>query len=190
MKVGFDGEEDLFFGDNDWFSGKGYWYEKDELQVKITSNAGWFVGSVAIKESNVKDLAEAIRQHPLLKAKGLQVSIRSHAIKIDQQEKIKPEDMIKALHVYGDYTRMGTLREVIRRIYKEGQKKGYPLGIKMRYVPNIADPRYPVTAGTKSILKYYEENRKAFSKTFGNKRAIQSRDSISTWKLPRQHSAK
>jgi hypothetical protein len=164
MKVGFDGEEDLFFGDNDWFSGKGYWYEKDELQVKITSNAGWFVGSVAIKESNVKDLAEAIRQHPLLKAKNLQVSIRSHAIKIDQQEKIKPDDMIKALHVYGDYTRMGTLREVIRRIYKEGQKKGYPLGIKMRYVPNIADPRYPVTAGTKSNIKILRGKQKSFLK--------------------------
>jgi hypothetical protein len=164
MKVGFDGEEDLFFGDNDWFSGKGYWYEKDELQVKITSNAGWFVGSIAIKESNVKDLAEAIRQHPLLKAKNLQVSIRSHAIKIDQQEKIKPDDMIKALHVYGDYTRMGTLREVIRRIYKEGQNKGYPLGIKMRYVPNIADPRYPVTAGTKSNIKILRGKQKSFLK--------------------------
>jgi hypothetical protein len=164
MKVGFDGEEDLFFGDNDWFSGKGYWYEKDELQVKITSNAGWFVGSAAIMEANVKDLAEAIRQHPLLKAKGLQISIRNHAIKIEQQEKIKPDDMIKALHVYGDYTRMGTLREVIRRIYKEGQKKGYPLGIKMRYVPNIADPRYPVTAGTKSNIKILRGKQKSFLK--------------------------
>ena len=72
--------------------------------------------------------------------------------------------MIKALHVYGDYTRMGTLREVIRRIYKEGQKKGYPLGIKMRYVPNIADPRYPVTAGTKSNIKILRGKQKSFLK--------------------------
>jgi hypothetical protein len=73
-----------------------------KVQVKITSNAGWFVGLAAIMEVNVKDLAKVIRQHPLLKAKSLHVSIRSHTIKIEQQECIKPDDMIKALQVYGD----------------------------------------------------------------------------------------
>ena len=119
LKVGFDKEEDQFFGDSDWFSGKGYWYEKDGLQVKIISNAGWFVGSIAVQETNAKDITEALKQHPLIIQKGrLQVEIRSHAIKIEQQEKIKQEDMVKALHVYGDYNRMATIRSVIMKIYK------------------------------------------------------------------------
>eukprot|EP00978_Attheya_sp_CCMP212_P005013 scaffold11078_cov48-Attheya_sp.AAC.1 len=106
--------------------GKGYWYEKDGLQVKIISNAGWFVGSIAGQETNVKDITEAIKQHPLIIQKGLQVEIRSHAVKIEQQEKIKQDDMVKALHVYGDYNRMATIQSVIMKIYKEGSKKGFP----------------------------------------------------------------
>jgi hypothetical protein len=164
IKVGFDKEEDQFFGDNDWFTGKGYWYEKDALQVKIISNAGWFVGSIAVQETNVKDVAEAINQHPLIIQKGLQVEIRSHAVRIEQQEKIKQEDMVKALNVYGDYNRMATIRSVLMKIYKEGNKKGFPLGIKMRFVPNIADPRYPVTSGTKSNIKILRGKQKSFLK--------------------------
>jgi predicted ribonuclease YlaK len=95
---------------------------------------------------NIKDFSEAVSQHPLLVSKGIQVEIRTHAIKIEQQEKLKQEDMVKALHVYGDYNKMATIREDIQQIYREGVKK-------MMFVPNIADPRYPVTAGTKSYIK-------------------------------------
>jgi predicted ribonuclease YlaK len=66
---------------------------------------------------NVKDYSEAVSQHPLLVAKDIQVEIRAHAIKIEQQEKLKKDDMVKALHVYGDYNKMATIREVIRRIW-------------------------------------------------------------------------
>jgi hypothetical protein len=164
IKVSFDVDEDRFFGDTDWFSGKGCWYEKDFLQVKIITCGGWFVGSVAMAGGNVKDFSEAVSQHPLLVSKGIQVEIRTHAIKIEQQEKLKQEDMVKALHVYGDYNKMATIRDVIRRIYREGVKKGYPLGVKMRFVPNIADPRYPVTAGTKSNIKILRGKQKSFLK--------------------------
>jgi hypothetical protein len=164
IKVSFDIDEDLFFGDTDWFSGKGCWYEKDFLQVKIITCAGWFVGSVAYQGGNVKDFSEAISQHPLLVSKNIQVEVRTHAIKIEQQEKLKKEDIVKALHVYGDYNKMATIREVLRRIYREGLTKGYPLGVKMRFVPNIADPRYPVTAGTKSNIKILRGKQKSFLK--------------------------
>jgi hypothetical protein len=55
MKVSFDVNKDLFFSDTDWFSGKGCWYKKDFLQVKIITCRGWFVGSVAMVGGNVKD---------------------------------------------------------------------------------------------------------------------------------------
>jgi hypothetical protein len=164
IRVSFDVDEDRFFGDTDWFSGRGCWYEKDFLQVKIVTCAGWFVGSVALIRGNVKDYSEAVSQHPLLVAKNIQVEIRAHAIKIEQQEKLKKDDTVKALHVYGDYNKMATIREVIRRIYREGITKGYPLGVKMRFVPNIADPRYPVTAGTKSNIKILRGKQKSFLK--------------------------
>lgn len=114
---------------------------------------------------NVKDYSEAASQHPLLVAKGIQVEIRAHVIKIDQQEKLKTEDMVKALHVYGDYNKMATIREVIRRIYRQGLKLGFPLGVKMWFVPNIVDPRYPVTtAGTKANIKILRGKQKSFLK--------------------------
>ena len=95
--------------------------------------------------------------------------------------------MIKALHVYGDYNRMATIRSVIMKIYKEGNnKKGFPLGIKMRFVPNIADPRYPVTSGTKSNIKILRGKQKSFLKNIQNKKVIQSRDSTSLSKKSRQ----
>jgi hypothetical protein len=78
---------------------------------------------------NVKDFSEAISQHPLLVFKGIQVEIRTHAIKIEQQEKLKQDNMVKALHVYSDYNKMATIREVLRRIYHEGLTKGYPLAL-------------------------------------------------------------
>ena len=162
VRVGFDEEEESFFGDRDWFSGKGYWYEKDDLQVKITANAGWFVGSSS--DTNMKDLAEAIRMHPLVKKSLLPISIRIHAIRIEQGEKFKTEDMIKAVHVYGDYNKMSTTRSVLRKIYKGGIENGFPLGIKMRFIPNIADPRYPVTVGTKSNVKILRGKQKSFLK--------------------------
>jgi hypothetical protein len=124
MKVSFDVDKDRFFGDTDWFSGKGCWYKKDFLQVKIITCAGWFVGSVAMVGGNVKDYLQAVSQHPLLVSKDIQVEIRAHAIKIEQQEKLKTDDMVKALHVYGDYNKMATIREVMRRIYREGLTKG------------------------------------------------------------------
>jgi hypothetical protein len=70
IKVSFDVDEDRFFGDTNWFSGEGCWYEKDFLQVKIIACGGWFVGLVAmIGGTNVKDFLEAVSQHPLLVSK-------------------------------------------------------------------------------------------------------------------------
>ena len=86
IKISFDVDEDRFFSDTDWFLGKGCWYEKDFLQVKIITCAGGFVGSVAMVGGNTKDFSEAISQHPLLVSKDIQVEIRTHAIKIEQQE--------------------------------------------------------------------------------------------------------
>jgi hypothetical protein len=162
IKVSFDINDNLFFSDTDWFWGKGCWYEKDFLQVKIITCRGWLVGSVATPGGNVKDCSEAVSQHPLPVAKGIRVEIRMHAVKIEQQEKIKQDDMVKALHMYGVYNKMATIREVTRRIYREGITKGYPLGVKMRFVPNII--QYLVTAGTKSNIKILRGKQKSFLK--------------------------
>jgi hypothetical protein len=113
IKVAFDVNDDRFFEDTDWFLGKGCWYKKDFLQVKIITCGGWFVGLVAIVGGNMKDFLGAMSQHPLLVSKGIHVEIRTHTIKIEQQEKLKQEDMVKALHVYSDYNKMATIREVI-----------------------------------------------------------------------------
>ena len=163
LKIGFDIDEDIFFK-NEWFSANDYWYDKDELQTKITMNCGWLVGSFASTDANSKDLGEALRQHPLIMSKGIDVATRIHAIRISQQERPQKEDMVRAVHIYCDYNKVAVVREVVRRIYKEGQKKGYPLGIKMRFVPNIADPRYPVTAATKANIKVLSSKQKRFLK--------------------------
>jgi hypothetical protein len=51
-----------------------------------------------------------------------------HAVKIEQQEKIKYNYMVKAIHAYGDYNKMAMIHKVMRSIYRgEGLTKGYPL---------------------------------------------------------------
>jgi hypothetical protein len=68
--------------------------------------------------------SEAVSQHPLLVPKGICVEVPMHAVKIEQQEKIKQDDMVKALHMYSNYNKMDMIREVMRRIYREGITKG------------------------------------------------------------------
>jgi hypothetical protein len=67
--------------------------------------------------------------------------------------------------VYGDYNKMAMIHKVLRRIYREGLTKGYPLAVKIRLVPNIADPQYLVTVvGTKSNIKILRGKQKTFLK--------------------------
>jgi hypothetical protein len=163
MRIAFDMEEEQFFGD-EWFKSRGYWLAKDKLQVRIICNIGWLMGSAAIQEANGKDLGEALRQIPDISAKSLPVDIRMHGIKLEQQEKINRKDQVKAANVYGDYTKAALTRQTIRKIYKDGKLNGFPLGQKMRFIPNIADARYPVTAGTRANIRVLRSKQKSFLK--------------------------
>jgi hypothetical protein len=163
MRIAFDTEEDRIFGD-EWFKSRGYWVAKDKLQVRIICNIGWLMGSAAIQEANGKDLGEALRQLPIISERSLSVDIRMHAIRLEQQEKINKKDLVRAANVYGDYNKAATIRQTIRKIYKDGKKDGFPLGQKMRFIPNIADARYPVTAGTRSNIRVLRSKQKSFMK--------------------------
>jgi hypothetical protein len=60
----------------------------------------------------------------------------------EQQERLKSEDMVKVLHIYGNCNSatiiwVKWLENIQRRI-----KKCYPLGIKMRSMPNIVDSKW------------------------------------------------
>jgi hypothetical protein len=163
MRLAFDIEDERFFGD-EWFKSRGYWMAKDKLQVRIICNIGWLMGSAAIQEANGKDLGEALRQVPLVNDKSLPVDIRMHGIKLEQQEKIPRKDQVRAANVYGDYNKAATTRQIIRKFYKDGKKDGFPLGQKMRFIPNIADARYPVTAGTRANIRVLRSKQKSFIK--------------------------
>jgi hypothetical protein len=162
LRIGFDIDEVQFFED-DWFKSRGYWVGKDKLQIRIICNVGWLMGSAAIQEANGKDLAEALRQLPGVKDK-LPLDIRMHGIKLEQQEKINRKDLVRCANVYGDYNKAAATRLIVRKIYKDGKRNGFPLGQKMRFIPNIADARYPVTAGTRANIRVLRGKQKTFLK--------------------------
>jgi hypothetical protein len=122
------------------------------------------MGSAAIQEANGKDLGEALRQLPIISKRSLSVDIRMHGIRLEQQEKINKKDLVRAANVYGEYNKAATIRQTIRKIYKDGKKDGFPLGQNMRFIPNIADVRYSVTAGTRSNIRVIRNKQKSFMK--------------------------
>ena len=144
--------------DTTWFRRHGMYFGADEIQVKRHAAAGWFLGS---HPSMVcKDLKEAIQRHPA--AKGIPIAIKFQNIRIDMEGKIPLRDQVRAAHIITDYHQVSQLRSAIKKIYDRPGVLGLPLGIVMRFVPNIADSRYKGGSTTKANVKKLKKKQKNF----------------------------
>ena len=144
--------------DTNWFRRQSMFFGADDIQVKRHTAAGWFLGSHPAMVC--KDLKAAIQQHPAMK--GLPVAIKFQNIRLEIEGKIPLRDQVRAAHIITDYHKVSEMRSAIRKIYDKPGALGYPLGIVMRFVPNIADSRYKGGSTVKANIKKLKKKQKNF----------------------------
>lgn len=133
----------------------------DKLQVKKTGCAGWWLGSHPAT-MNSADMEQAISQHP--KMRGIPIEIRTQPIRLTAQGKIPNEEQVKACHLHTEFDAVAKCRRAMNEIYGSRTTTGFPLGKKMRFVPNVADSRFPCTMQTRSNVKAMLAKQKRFLK--------------------------
>ena len=144
--------------DKNWFRKQGMWFCADDMQVRNHIAAGWFLGS----HPNMicKDLKEAIMQHPAMK--DIPFAIKHQNIRLTLRGKIPKKDQVRAAHILTEYSRVTEMRSIMKSIYDKPGDIGLPLGIVMRFVPNIADPRYKGNDRTRENCRRLKMKQKNF----------------------------
>jgi hypothetical protein len=132
----------------------------EKLQVANIACAGWLLGSHPAT-MNLKDMEQALSQHPLMR--DIPIELRNQSIKLNPQEKIDPDQAVKAVHVYTDFFLATKCRQALNSIYgSSSRKETLPLGKLLRFVPNIADGRYLCTTATRSSVVALKSKQKRF----------------------------
>ena len=144
--------------DRNWFRKQGVWFKKDEIQVKNHIAAGWLLGSHPAM--NLQDLREAILRHPEMH--GIPIAIKFQVIRLQTKGKIAATDQVRAAHVITEYNRVSEMRGIMRAIYDKPGDLGLPLGIVLRFVPNVADSRYKGSTSTRNNCKKLRNKQRNF----------------------------
>jgi hypothetical protein len=76
--------------------------------------------------------------------------------------KLGKAERVIAAHIETGFTKASFCRAMLFRLYRSGNTHGYPLGIKMRFAPNTADIRQPVTIHTRQNVKILKNKQKIF----------------------------
>ena len=158
MQIAHDKQVEHISADTTWFRRQGMYFGADEIQVKRHSAAGWFLGSHPAMVC--KDLKQAIQRHPAMK--GLPLAIKFQNIRLQVEGSVDFKDQVRAAHIITDYNRVSEMRSAIKKIYDNPGELGYPLGIVLRFVPNIADSRYKGGAATRINCKKLRRKQKNF----------------------------
>ena len=171
MRITHNNRTEHMCDDKTWFRRQGMWFNEDDIQVKKHIAAGWFLGSHTAMI--LKDLAAAIRQHPSMK--DIPFALKQQNIRLAAKGQIPKENQVLAAHIITDYYRVAEVRSAMKAIYETPGELGYPLGIVLRFVPNVADPRYKGSQRTRDNCKVLRSKQKAFlgNTALGQSRAIQ-----------------
>ena len=160
LKLAHDKQVEHICEDKAWFRRQGMYFGEDEIQVKRHSAAGWFLGSHPAMEC--KDLKVATQRHP--DAKDLPITIKFQNIRLEVEGAVPWNKQVRAAHVITDYHRVSDMRKATKKIYDHPGDLGYPLGINLRFVPNIADSRYKGVAATNMNCKRLRQKQSNFLK--------------------------
>jgi hypothetical protein len=155
--IGHDSDVEIF-QDSDWAKEHDYAIVVAKLQVKSTCAVGWLLGSH--RDMNATDLGSAIYASAE-NIKKFPIAIKFQVIRTNPGKLGKAERVIAA-HIETDFTKASLCRAMLFRLYRSGNTQGYPLGIKMRFAPNTADIRQPVTIHTRQNVKILKNKQKIF----------------------------
>jgi hypothetical protein len=131
----------------------------DKVQAKKTSIWGWMLGGIP-ETANLTDMKEACENHPLLK--DFQIEARSQVIRVFPGRQNTPVHLqVKAIHIIGDDKLTAKGRKAFNNVFGSRNDSGYPQQRVMRFVPNIADNRFPATQGrVKDVVKMMGKQKK------------------------------
>jgi hypothetical protein len=156
--IGHDVNKDKFV-DTEAFSEAKLQVSYDKVQAKKTSIWGWMLGGIP-ETANLNDMKEACENHPILK--DFQIEARSQVIRVFSGRQDTPVHLqVKAIHIIGDDRQTAKGRKAFNNVFGSRNDSGYPQQRVMRFVPNIADNRFPATQGrVKDVVKMMGKQKK------------------------------
>lgn len=101
-----------------------------QLQVEKTKVVGWLLYST-------QKMDPATLAHEIERMTGISAGIRWRMISPGKGGQLPLELQVKALHVEVDETNLDSDRLTIRCLYSSARTSGFPLGVRMRLVPEI-----------------------------------------------------
>jgi hypothetical protein len=131
----------------------------DKVQAQKTSIWGWMLGGIP-ESANLNDMKEACENHPLLNK--FQIEARSQVIKVFSGRQDTPVHLqVKAIHIIGDDRLTAQGRKAFNKVFGSRNDTGYPQQRVMRFVPNVADNRFPATQSrVKDVVKMMGKQKK------------------------------
>jgi hypothetical protein len=121
--------------------------EHDHIQEKEKSVIGFLVGSNP-EAANLEDVRDSHENHSVLF--GLKISCEERSINLASTVlKIPFEVQTKAIHILVGSKQAVDARDRHNRVFGGRNEGGFPQGLQMRFVPDIADARFPATPNTR-----------------------------------------
>jgi len=116
-----------------WCHEKKYGLWPSSLQSEKPVSLGWLLFLTNIMDTELLKVAVSAAIYNVLVGLGWKM------IHLGMQGKVKPEDQIKALHVYMDEADLTMAKPLVMTVYpsKPGENHTFPMGIRMRLVPEI-----------------------------------------------------
>ena len=151
------------FAETEEFSNAKLQVSYDKVQAKKTSIWGWMLGGIP-ETANLSDMKEACENHPLLK--DFQIEAHCQVIRLFPGKQDTPVHLqVKAIHIFGDDKLTAKGRKAFNLVFGSHNDSGYPQQRIMRFVPNIADNRFPTTQGrVKDVVKMMGKQKKNYER--------------------------
>ena len=147
------------FVDTDLFSKMKLQLSYDKVQAKKTSTWGWLLGGIP-ETANLIHLKLACEAHPVLSE--FQIEARTQVIKLFSGKQDTPVNLqVKAIHIIGDDRVTAKGRKAFNKVFGSRNDSGYPQQRVMRFVPNIADNRFPASQSRiRDVVKMVGKQKK------------------------------
>ena len=141
-------------------SDSGMLISHDHIQEKERSVIGFLVGSCP-EAINLADMRTSHENHSVLF--GLKIMCEERSINLASQVlKIPFKLQTKAIHILVGAKQAPDARDRYNRVFGSRNEGGYPQGLHMRFVPDVADPRFPATPNTRMKAVKMMSKQRAF----------------------------
>lgn len=74
----------------------------------------------------------------------------------------RTQGTVKAVHIYTEYEKAFSCRKALAKLYAANNKKNFPLGKNIRFIPDILDSRFITTEKTKMRIRKCIAKQKLF----------------------------